>query len=102
VNVSPVDSGNIEICSKYIPPVYPDTKNFLWEDTEADPPGRTGYIAVFKALASPGYTFDHWEGFLSGVSPIISHELKKSDDGKTAIAVFVKQIPAISFYDAKH
>jgi hypothetical protein len=90
VTVSPSDSGNIEICNKYIPSSYPDTKNYLWEDLSDDPPRKIGYTIVFKALPSPGYKFDHWEGFITGVSPISYHELGKSDDGETATAVFVR------------
>jgi hypothetical protein len=97
VNVSPIDSGIIEICNKYVPSDYPDTKNFLWEDESIDDsPGKKGYIITFRAIPSPGYIFDHWEGFLTGTSPIISHELRKSDDEKTVMAVFVKQTAAVS------
>jgi len=91
VTVSPVNSGFVEICKKYTPSIYPDTKNFLWEDeSRVDTPGEQGYITTFKAIPSPGYMFDHWEGFLSGDSLIVSHELTKSDDEKTVTAVFIK------------
>jgi hypothetical protein len=103
VNVSPVDSGLIEICHKYTPFVYPDTKNFLWEDESRDDdmPGKKGYVITFQAIPASGYLFDHWEGFLSGDSPIISHELSKSDDEKTVTAVFTKQTPSTSFETGK-
>jgi len=98
VNVSPDGSGSVEICKKYSSSVYPDTKNFLWEDESRDNdiPGGKGYIITFKAIQSPGYLFDHWEGFLSGDSSIISHELSKSDDEKAVTAVFTKQTVSTS------
>jgi hypothetical protein len=91
VNVSPPDSGTIQICDKYIPSAYPDTKNFVWENEEDDSPVMSGYITVFRAIPSPGYDFDHWKGFLSGVDPVISHRLSKSDEGQIATAVFLKR-----------
>jgi hypothetical protein len=90
VNVSPADSGVIQICDKYVPSAYPDTKNFVLENDEDDSPVKRSHVAVFRAIPSPGYSYDHWEGFLNGVAPVMSRRLSASDDGQTATAVFAK------------
>jgi hypothetical protein len=101
VNVSPADSGVIQICDKYVPTAYPDTKNFVLENEKDDSPVMRGCVTVFRAIPSPGYSFDHWEGFLNGVAPVISHRLSESDDGETATAVFYKKITEIYFNDTQ-
>ena len=85
VNVTPAGMGDVDITGASIPPSYPNTTTWDWDQN----------VTLDAVNSTPGWRFNHWSGDIDGPTNTSSSYVIMDDFTKNVTANFTEAPPAI-------
>jgi hypothetical protein len=85
VNVTPAGMGDVDITGASIPPSYPNTTTWTWDQN----------VTLEAVNSTPGWTFNYWSGDIDGPTGASSSYVIMDDFTKNVTANFTEAPPAI-------
>jgi len=85
VNVTPAGMGDVDISGASIPPSYPNTTTWTWDQN----------VTLDAVNSTPGWRFNHWSGDIDGPTGVSSSYVIMDDFTKNVTANFTEAPPAI-------